>query len=69
MIQVLLSGTGPYQGDTLTIWVPRGAVGETVRWNGSPWTITARYGTTFSPGLETRVARRERPRDESLLEN
>lgn len=66
MIQVLLLGTGPYKGEVLTVWVPQGKVGETVRWNGSPWRITARYGTLFSPELEARAARREKPHESPL---
>jgi hypothetical protein len=66
VIQVLLSGSGDYQGQTLTVWIPRGNVGETVRWNGSPWKIAVQYGTTFSPGLEARARRCEKVRDSPL---
>lgn len=66
MIQVLLCGTGPFDGETLTLWVPQGKVGETLKWNGSPWKISARYGTRFSPSFETRAAKREKPRDSPL---
>lgn len=66
MIQVLLCGTGDYQGETLTLWIDRGKVGETVRWNGSPWRISAQYGTLFSLSLEARARKNEKTREDPL---
>ena len=60
MIQVLLCGTGPYRGQTLTAWIPDShQVGESIKWNGSPWRISAQYGTRFAMG--ERVDSCERP--------
>jgi hypothetical protein len=66
MIQVLLCGTGPYEGETVTLWVDHGSVGETVRWNGSPWRISAQYGTRFSLGMEARARKSEKSKENPL---
>ena len=66
MIQVLLCGTGDYQGETVTLWIDNGQVGETVKWNGSPWRIAAKYGTLFALNLEARARKSEKPREGPL---
>lgn len=64
MIQVLLCGTGTYEGEALVAWIPQGVIGQTVKWNGSPWRISAQYGTRFSMGLFAKPC--EKPRENPL---
>ena len=65
MRQVLLSGTKVWEGTSITVWAPdRFQIGDTVRWNGCPWKVTAMYGTHFSECLEAR--KREKPNENPL---
>lgn len=66
MIQVTLAGTGRYEGRSMIVWADRDLhLGDSVRWNGSPWRVDSIYGTRLClRGYEAGV--RERPtRDES----
>lgn len=63
MTHVLLTGTKKYAGQAIHCWAPDGCtIGQRVRWNGAPWTVSAVYGTRLSPGVFAQ--KRERPRDE-----
>jgi hypothetical protein len=65
MKQVLLNGTRAYEGQSITVWAPDSyGMGDTVRWNGSPWKVGAVYGTRFCAGLFAK--KHEKPRDSPM---
>lgn len=65
MKQILLTGTKTYEGQAITVWAPDTyGIGDTVRWNGSPWRVGAIYGTRFALGDWAR--KRDKPKDSPL---
>jgi hypothetical protein len=61
MRQLMLVGTKRYAGQTIVVWADVDLdLGDTVRWNGSPWRVGSAYGTRLClRGYSAAV--RERP--------
>lgn len=66
MIQVLLCGMKRQAGEKIVVWSDVDlAIGDQIRWNGSPWRVGSVYGTRLClNGYEAQV--REKPRDDRL---